>query len=172
MPETTHIVRARAVPGVSHTEGLCGEVLDDMASWTSKILDSLGQGSFPRDRTALTVDVQWHGATENQQIDIIVKLAFRPLNTNGYYWVLVAMINSDQEVDLGHGEAHTLRCKLDGRHLIIARSGEKTYAWLLPEEFSLHNPLVRDMIFSDDREEEHRLIFTHLHALTSVFWRI
>lgn len=165
------IVRVTAVPGVSHTEGLCGELLNDTESLTDVILDSLGRGNLPNERVNLGIDIMWHGATEPQHLNTIVEVAFRPLNTNGYYWVVIVKIKSHHEVDLQKGVG-SHRCTLDGRHLIVTRSIRKSYAWLLPDKFSLHNPLVRDMIFSNDLEWEHRLIFAHLHALSSVFWRI
>jgi len=172
MLTAAQIVQATAVPGISHTEGLCGEVLNDTEGLTSVILDSLGMGRSPDDRVNLGIDVMWRGATEPQHLDTIVEMAFRPLNTNGYYWVVIIQITSHHEVDLREGEGSRRRRALDGRHLIVTSTAGKSYAWLLPNEFALHNPLVRDMIFSGDREEEHRLIFAHLHALTSIFWRI
>lgn len=166
------IVSVTAVPGVSHTEGLCGEVLNDVGALNNEILRSLGEGSFPQKRVPVGLEVRWRGANVIQHLETIVDVAFRPLNTGGYYWVLIVRVASDHEVNLEKGVGQSRRCKLGGRHLMVTRSAGKWYAWLLPDQFALHSPLVRDMIFSGDSDEQHRLIFAQLHTLTSVFWGI
>ena len=170
MSESKKTIRAQAIPGVSHTEGLCGQVINRIDKWNKGILASLSKGSFPSERTQLGIDVLWHGATDKQSLITVVDVALRPLNTGGYYWVLIVRIDEDKQVELSKG-VFTHTCCLLNRHLIIAPSGDKLQAWLLPEHFDLHNSLVRDMIFCQG-EDDHRLIFAHLHTLTSVFWRI
>ncbi len=156
----------KGTPGL--WEGLHGKVLTKISN--RQILTSLGFGSYPQQKPHFDIEVLWSGAQETQTLSVAVEAAARPLNTGGYYWLLIVRINTD--VALHQLEVLGGPRRLLNRRLVIAPTNQGWHAWLIPDSFDLHNRLVRDIIFCQDNDEDYRLVLIQIEYFAAAFKRI